>query len=462
MSENRMTFGDFVDTVKDNIKDYLPDSYRDAEVRTSMFQKLNGSYLGLQVRKEGQIAVPTINLERAFESFKAGPNGITRMDAVLHQIADQVQGDLGLETAWLQDYGQVKKSLFIRVNDALDNAESLRNLPHREMDGLAVSYHIAMEGPHGMEASVPVTYGLMESYGINENQLHADALASGQALNPPVFISMAEMMSRMTGIDAEELAPAVPDPGLMVLSNEQALYGAGSLFYPQMMDQIAERVGSNYFVLPSSVHETLILPDDGLADREALESMVQEINEMAVAPEDRLSDHVYHYDAQEHIFEKAATYEARMEEKEIAAEKAAMEAASRAAIPDASKDASKAEAGQEKSGKEDLREAPAEGDRKDISDKPLTEDRSGAENRSRAEDRPRAEDKNGREAGQERQDRKDTREEKYRDTQDKDQRKTPQKKERKSVLARLNEKKEKLKAQPKKDAPHRAKTNEIG
>lgn len=443
MNENRMTFGDFVDTVKDNIKDYLPDSYRDAEIRTGMFQKLNGAYLGLQVRKEGQIAVPNINLERAFERFKDGPNGITGMDAVLHQIADQVQGDLGLETAWLQDYGQVKKSLFIRVNDSQDNAESLRNLPHREMDGLAVSYHIAMEGPNGMEASVPVTYGLMQSYGINENQLHADALASGQALNPPVFMSMAEMMSRMTGIDAEELAPAVPDPGLMVLSNEQALYGAGALFYPQMMDQIAERMGSNYFVLPSSVHETLILPDDGLADREALESMVQEINAMAVAPEDRLSDHVYHYDAQDHIFEKAATYETRMEQKEIAAEKEAMEAASRAVVLDASK----AEAGQEKRGKEELWGGPVEGNRKDISDK------------TRTDDRPRTEDKSGRESGQ---DRKDVREERRHDSHDKDQHKAPRKKERKSVLARLNEKKEKLRAQPKKDVPHRAKTNEIG
>ena len=233
-----MTFEDFVDTVRNNIRDYLPEKFHEAEISISPFQKLNGSYLGMQVRREGQVAVPTVNLERAFSSYSSGPAGINGMDAILHKIADQVQGELGLETAWLQDYGQVKKSLFIRVNDAQENAESLRNLPHREMDGLAVSYHIAMEGPHGIEASVPVTYSMMKMYGVDENQLHADAVASGQVLNPPLFLSMAEMMSRMTGIDAEELAPAVPGPDLMVLTNEQALYGAGSLFYPQMMDQI--------------------------------------------------------------------------------------------------------------------------------------------------------------------------------------------------------------------------------
>ena len=430
-----MTFEDFVDTVRNNIRDYLPEKFHEAEISISPFQKLNGSYLGMQVRREGQVAVPTVNLERAFSSYSSGPAGINGMDAILHKIADQVQGELGLETAWLQDYGQVKKSLFIRVNDAQENAESLRNLPHREMDGLAVSYHIAMEGPHGIEASVPVTYSMMKMYGVDENQLHADAVASGQVLNPPLFLSMAEMMSRMTGIDEEELAPAVPGPDLMVLTNEQALYGAGSLFYPQMMDQIADRMGSNYFVLPSSIHETLILVDNGDVDREALESMVQEINGMAVAPEDRLSDHVYHYDAEEHIFEKAETYENRMEQKEIAAEKAAMEAASKAALLDASK----AEAGQEKS----ARKTPA------------------AEKSKEASDHNRAGDKEGKEQGH-KDTRKEARQEKNLTSSSRDQRKTPPKKERKSVLARLNEKKEQLKAQPKKETPHRAKTNEIG
>ena len=148
---------------------------------------------------------------------------------------------------------------------------------------------------------------------------------------------------------------------------------------------------------------------------------------MAVAPEDRLSDHVYHYDAEEHIFEKAETYENRMEQKEIAAEKAAL------------LDASKAEAGQEKS----ARETPA------------------AEKSKEASDHNRAGDKEGKEQGH-KDTRKEARQEKNLTSSSRDQRKTPPKKERKSVLARLNEKKEQLKAQPKKETPHRAKTNEIG
>ena len=64
MSENRMTFEDFVDTVRNNIRDYLPEKFHEAEISISPFQKLNGSYLGMQVRREGQVAVPTVNLDR--------------------------------------------------------------------------------------------------------------------------------------------------------------------------------------------------------------------------------------------------------------------------------------------------------------------------------------------------------------------------------------------------------------
>lgn len=440
MSDSKMTFEDFVDTVKQNIKDYLPEQYQDAEIRIGQFQKLNESYMGMQVRQDGQDTVPIVNLDKAFAAYDNGMRmpGLSGMDALLGQIAEQIQSEPGLETAWLKDYSQVKDSLFIRVNDAKENAESLRDLPHTEVDGLAVSYHIAFKGRQGMEASVPVTYSLMKTYGIDQEQLHTDALASAAALNPPVFVSMAEMMGRMTGMDAEELAPMTPGPDLMVLTNEQAFYGAGALFYPQMMDSIADYTGSNYYILPSSIHETLILADDGTMDRETLENMVQEINEMVVAPEERLSDHVYHYDAKDHVLEKAETYDFRMEQKEAAAEKAAMEAAAKAAYADAAK----AEAGMGKDHEEkdekEIREAPSHNDGKDVSGQGHPERKPDREN-----------SRNGQ------------RVEKRQPSQDREKRETAPKKERKSVLARLNEKKEKLKSQPDKGAPHRSKSNEI-
>lgn len=71
----------------------------------------------------------------------------------------------------------------------------------------------------------------------------------------------------------------------------------------------------DFFILPSSTHETLVIPDNGTFDYRVLEDMVQTINENEVAPEERLSDHVYHYDVKDRVFERADKFEERQKEK---------------------------------------------------------------------------------------------------------------------------------------------------
>ena len=406
MSESRMNFQEFVDKVKEAIRDALPESFRDAQVSVEPFRKLNTSYLGLQVKKEGQTVVPNINLDAHFREYQE--TGKPFAD-VLTAIAEQVQLAPPMETEWLKDYSQVKEKLFIRVSDAKENEAFLRMAPHKEVDGLAISYHIAFEGLHGVEASTPVTYKMMEMFGVTEEQLHADALESTQRLYPVQYTSMAEVMNKMMGIDADmdpDMMPATEGPQLMVLTNMQGIHGAATLFYPGQLEAIAQQMGSDFFVLPSSVHETLILPDDGTAEPDSLQFMVREINQSTVAPEDRLSDFVYHYDSKDHVLEKAETFALRMAQKEQEAEKAAAEA--------------------EQKGPEQREPGQKDPERKDPS--PERKD-AGKDDRKPERDSDSRRDKG---------------------------------KEKTSVLARLNDKKEKLKAQPKKDVPGRKQEAALG
>lgn len=383
MNEKRLTFGEFVDEVRKSIKDYLPEKFADAEVHVDQFQKLNTAYLGLQVKREGQMVVPNINLNARFADYQENRMSL---EAAMRTIAEQVQLAPEIQTEWLKDYSQVKDHLFIRVSDAKENEDFLRMSPHKEVDGLAVSYHIAFEGLHGVEASTPVSYKMMEMYGVTAEQLHADALESTQRLYPVKYASMAEVMQQMMGIEpdmAADMMPPMEGPQLMVLTNMQGMHGAGALFYPEQLETIAQQMGTDFFVLPSSVHEVLILPDDGSQDLDSLQFMVREINRTEVAPEDRLSDYVYHYDAQDHVLERAETFAERMAQKEQEAEKAVLQEPGKTAEPHEVK-------------MEDARE-------------PEPEKKEHAAGR-----------------------------------------------ERKSVLGRLNEKKEQVKGQPKKSGPNRA------
>ena len=322
MSERRLSFQEFCDTVQTGIRDYLPDTFRDAEIRTADFRKLNENYVGMTVRREEQAVVPNINLNQQYEQYMV--NG-EELDQVFRRIAEQVQLHPELETDWLRDYEKVKDRLFIRVSNEKENEEFLSNVPHQTVDGLAVTYHVAIDGIHGVNASTAVTNDMLEMYGVSKSQLHQDALDNAREMLPARYTSMAAMMMGIAsdmGMDTDMMQESPPGmPMLMVLTNDTGAYGAAALFYPNKLDEISSGMRSDFFVLPSSVHEVLILPDDGRTDYRDLQMMVQTINASEVAPADRLSDHVYHYDAKDHVLEKAETYEHRMELKSRAAEK---------------------------------------------------------------------------------------------------------------------------------------------
>lgn len=102
-----------------------------------------------------------------------------------------------------------------------------------------------------------------------------------------------EVLADIMGIEPE-MMPAPDEAGMFVATCNNGVNGAGCIFYPEFMDQAAEKLQGDFFVLPSSVHEVILLPDNGQMDFHELEAMVRQINETEVAPQDRLSDSVYH------------------------------------------------------------------------------------------------------------------------------------------------------------------------
>ena len=120
------------------------------------------------------------------------------------------------------------------------------------------------------------------------------------------------MLQSLNGMgDAEYEMGRMAPPEMIVITNQLGVNGAAAFFYPDSMDKISEQLGGNFFMLPSSIHEVIAVPT-GDKDYRDLESMVKQINMMQVAKEEQLSDHVYHYDAKEKIFELASKHDERL------------------------------------------------------------------------------------------------------------------------------------------------------
>lgn len=189
--------------------------------------------------------------------------------------------------------------------------------------------HVEVDNRNNRDlGSMLVTDTVLEHYGITKEQLHQDAMENSPRIHEARF---GEMNSPLFNINlpVEETEYQGHDDGqdgflgmivpMYILTNEQLIFGAATLFYPGMMDQIAEKIKDSFYVLPSSVHEQLIVPAAFVEeDSRYLDDMVEEVNYSVVDPHERLTDHAYHYDAKDKIFERATAYEARKREKQEA------------------------------------------------------------------------------------------------------------------------------------------------
>lgn len=169
------------DTLNDNVPDFLTDNLRNAEIKDTAVNKLQGeSYLGISVTPEGSRVGVIINLEDAFLDYQTG----SQFTAVMNGLADNIVGTLGeqeqFDLGFLEDYRAVKDMLTVEVVGKDQNAEILQSVPHQELEDLAAVYRIALGETENGNATVLITNEILRNYGITQDQLHQDALDAAQ------------------------------------------------------------------------------------------------------------------------------------------------------------------------------------------------------------------------------------------------------------------------------------------
>lgn len=300
-----MSFEEFGSWVAGNIKDHLPGTYREAEVVIRNYDKLGHSYTGLSVVPDGWNIAPVVDLEMFYHSLSKG----AEEDAVIEQIAGLLQyehPDIDIEQAF--DYSYVRDKLYVRVCSREKNRALLESVPFTPVEDLAVSYHILMDEHDECVGSTIVTNEMLDSYGISLQQLNEDALSSGARLFPAELKPLCELISELEGMPAEKPDP-VEGGDVLLLTNVRKINGASALFYPGIMEMAADDAGGSYFILPSSVNEVIIIPDDGEKDVRQLKAMVREVNRSILRDDEYLSDNVYYYDAGRKVFGIAGSAE---------------------------------------------------------------------------------------------------------------------------------------------------------
>lgn len=247
---------------------------------------------GLVLSEEGINISPTIYLEEFYEKYRKGET-IEKITNDILRMYDEVRFQNSWEATWIQDYEKIKDKIAYKLISRERNLELLKEVPYLPYLDLAVVFYLVLKlNQHGA-ATMLVRYKNMADWGIDVSVLRTQADLNTPAVLPAVFLTMKSVVAEMTG---EELTEENESDDMYVLSNDVRNYGAGSILYPGLLKQIGSRLEENYYVLPSSVHEVIIIPESASPGRDELEIMIQDINNTQVLPEEILSDGPYYYD----------------------------------------------------------------------------------------------------------------------------------------------------------------------
>lgn len=260
----------------------------------------------IEDRKTG--ASVWINLTEIYELIRNKGTS----DRIINSTADRIAIDLkkvSSDLDILSDYGKIRTKLTMEILETNRYSELLKNVPNEKMEDLSVVYRIVLSERKESKRTVLVTDRLLERYGITEDRLKSDAKENAPGFQPAVIRPLSEMLEIPKNPEDKEV--------LYVASNENMNRGAGVLAYPGFLEEAADRLEGDFFVLPSSIHEILLLVDTGSLAAKELQNLVSSVNRNEVEPEDRLSNHAYHYDSRNHIFESAEHYEERLKEETI-------------------------------------------------------------------------------------------------------------------------------------------------
>lgn len=311
-----MDFEKFKESLIEDVQQALYKKGIEANVSTNEVSKLNETYEALTVTPEGSNVGVNVNMENFFEAYENGVGYDAVVDRAIRVIENALDQQPAIDVSSLTDYSQMKDKLIMEVVSKEANEEMLANIPHVEMEDMAVVYRFVLDSNEDGRATILATNQLIETMGVTPEQLHMDAMENAPELKPAIIMGMTEMLADM-GMPMEMMGMEAPTQEFMYVATvEDKINGAGVLAYQNFMEQAAERIGGDFFILPSSRHEILLVPDNGEADLQQLKDMVREVNATQVAPEEKLTDSVYHYDSKEKIFELGEKFMERQAEKE--------------------------------------------------------------------------------------------------------------------------------------------------
>lgn len=289
-----MNYQSFISSVKERIETLL-ESHVSVNIHTTL-KNNNKERIGITISNQDTNIFPTIYLEEYYTQYLAGRS--------ISDIADNIVNiyhEVKFETSWdidqIQIFDQAKSKIAYKLIHFEKNRTLLNDIPFIPFHDLAIVFYLLIQNTERGSASILVTNTLLHSWDICLSELYQIASLNTPRLLSAELLPMYAMIQELSGDYSE--SEDNKESYMYVLTNTQRYFGAACILYSRVLEDISNQLDEDFYILPSSIHETIILPVSKSSRRDVLDEMIAEINRTQVADEEVLSDHAYYYSRKE-------------------------------------------------------------------------------------------------------------------------------------------------------------------
>lgn len=270
------------------------------DIRIHSITKNNGIIMdGLMIKDDTSSVSPTIYLNQFFADY----NHQVPLQYIIHQIMEIYETHKVNEvdiTKLFFSYDNIAEQICFKLINYDMNQEMLKEIPHVPFLDMAIVFYYVFEHKQMGNGSITIRNEHLKMWKVEKNRVIEDAVINTpnklkaqifpmmQILEETMGHSIIEENEWQTDLYEDNICP------MYVLTNETKMNGAACILYPQFAQNLPKE-DIDYYILPSSIHEVILLPAHEIQDEDDLQKMVYEVNETQVEPEEVLSNHVYYY-----------------------------------------------------------------------------------------------------------------------------------------------------------------------
>ena len=274
---------------------------------------------GLVIMEKGQFIAPTIYLNDYYHKYKNGMSIDSVMDEIL-SVYHKNRDTFDLDTECFKSYEKMKHRIAFKLINLEMNGELLKNLPYKKFLDLAVVYYLVIHDKNKRLATALINNDHLEAWGVDTDTLDDQAALNTPELFPATIRPIEKVLEKITFGQMESCVDETaavtkecddhfcdisntedPCRSMFVLTNTSGINGAACMLYKKPLKLFGQKIKRDLFILPSSVHEVILVPRSEGLKKDDLAEMVREINKTEVSPNEILSDMVYEYD---HVSDK--------------------------------------------------------------------------------------------------------------------------------------------------------------